>query len=69
MVPPVGIALVAKTPRQFRAQSQVGVHLAQEQGAGIGGEGAAGEIGLHAAGAQVIKEQRLIDSTHTVSLG
>jgi len=60
--------MVVKTLRQFRYRPEVNVDLAQQQRAGITGKGAAGEIGLHPARAQVIKENRLIGNAHVVSL-
>ena len=68
MVYPVGVTLVVKTLRQFRGRPEVNVNLAQQQRAGVTGKGAAGEIGLHPARAQVIKEKRLIGYVHEVSL-
>src|SRR6266496_6377782 len=68
VVHPDGVALVVKTFRQLRRQAEVDIDLAQQERAGVGGEGAAGEIGLHAAGAQVIKEKRLTGSDHAASL-
>ena len=68
MVHPERVALVVKAVRQFRTQPEVGIDLAQQQRAGIAGESAAGEIGLHFAGSQVIEKKGLIGCEHVASL-
>ena len=45
MLDPNLVAPVIKALGQALGQPKIGVHLAQQQSAGVGGEGAAGEIG------------------------
>src|SRR5207244_12258156 len=68
MVEPDGVAQVVKTVRQFRTQPEVAIDLGQQHRAGIAGESAAGEIGLHFAGSQVIEKKGLISCEHAASL-
>jgi hypothetical protein len=49
-------------------QSQSGVGLAQQEQAAIAGKRAAGKISLHLAGAQFIKEKRLLGGDDVASL-
>jgi hypothetical protein len=54
----LGVAGVGEGVVQRVEQSQASVGFTQEQGPGVGGQVAALEVGLHAAGAQAGKGQR-----------
>ena len=54
------VAPIRERLRQRARQSQTVIYLAQEQGAAVAGEIAAGKISDDLAGAEVLKEQRLV---------
>jgi hypothetical protein len=55
-----GMALIAETSRQPGGQAQGEIDLAEQQHPAVAGESAAGKIGDHFSGTEVLKEQRLI---------
>ena len=54
------VAPIRESVCQRARQSQAVIHLAQEQGAAVAGEMAAGKTGDDRAGAELLKEQRLV---------
>jgi uncharacterized protein YfaP (DUF2135 family) len=59
MLDPPLISPIHKTPSQRATYPKTPIDLAQEQSAAIAGKMAAGEIGDHSAGTQIVKEQGL----------
>ena len=59
MLDPNLVAPILKALRQPLGQPQIGVHLAQQQSSGIGGESTSGKISNDVARTQILKQERL----------
>lgn len=65
---PLRLAVVVEAGRQTAGHAQAAVDLAEQEHAGIHGEVPAGKVGLHPAGAHILKQKRLLDGRHVASL-
>jgi hypothetical protein len=58
------VARIAEAGGQFTAQAQAAIDLAEQKRAAVGAQVAAGKVGLHLAGTQVLEKKRLLAVKH-----